>query len=293
MFENNPSNSFFQDNAVLDVVSDIAKDLTLYKSQISNNSFNSISLIESKLDNLHNYMRYVENRFSSETNSLYTNVKDQFEFIGNQFSNVMSAGSTMDTRVQNIEHRVNNLYEDLRKYETSINTRLAGLEEIRALYSRMDEQVLHINKQLEQLFYMVGKNEQKLDQVIFQKETLLSVKNPLDGNEQFLQDRNRKINEIYQNLRDNGNTDFPKFNQTKNNFDIKLENPGSQERKFEFNTFTKGSENQPKNLSRVDSTHTNSMFNSSHPAKLEKPKKPKESDTQIYSEKVTPAKNVT
>ena len=293
MFENNPSNSFFQDNAVLDVVSDIAKDLTLYKSQISNNSFNSISLIESKLDNLHNYMRYVENRFSSETNSLYVNVKDQFEFIGNQFSNVMSAGSTMDTRVQNIEHRVNNLYEDLRKYETSINTRLAGLEEIRALYSRMDEQVLHINKQLEQLFYMVGKNEQKLDQVIFQKETLLSVKNPLDGNEHFLQDRNRKINEIYQNLRDNGNTDFPKFNQTKNNFDIKLENPGSQERKFEFNTFTKGSENQPKNLSRVDSTHTNSMFNSSHPEKPDKSKKPKESDTHIYSEKVTPAKNVT
>ena len=292
MMENSNTNSFFQDNTVLNVVSDIAKDLNQYKTQVSNSNFNSISMFESKLENIHNYMQYVENRFSSETNSLYNNVKDQFDFISNQFSNVMSAGSIMDSRVQNIERRVDNLYDQLTKYEININTRLTSLEEIKALYNRIDEKILQMNSKVEQLFYMTGKNEQKLDLIMLQKEASSKL-NSLDGNDQFFKDRNRKIDEIYHNLRENLKSEQPTFNFSNKNFDIKPEDFESSQRKFEFNTFSKDFESKTNNFSNLNPSQTTSNQNSTQKNKSDSLNLQNSGFNAQGSTKTTPKKSTT
>lgn len=141
----------------------------------------------------------------------------------------------MDSRVQNIEKRIENLYEELRKYENNVNVKLTSLEEFRTMYARTDEQVLHLTKQLENLFYMLGKNEQKLDLIILQKDNSASVRNHFEVDDQSRKDRNRKLNEAYQHLNQNMGSDLPTFTGVKNNFNMNLENLDTVDRKFDFN----------------------------------------------------------
>ena len=290
MFEQGSNNSFFQETQVLDVVSDLSKDLVQYKNQISNSNFNNISYFETKLENVHNYIHFVENKISSETNQLYNSCKGQFDLISNQFSNVLSAGSNMDTKVQNVEHRVDNLYDELRKYDANINCRLSSLEEIKTMYARMDEVIMHINKQLEQLFYLVGKNETKIDQLIIQKE-VAATKNPFEFNEQIHKDRCRKIEEIYQNMKKNTSTEFPEFDIKKNNyFDIKLDNADSHHRKFEFGATTKGFEYNTNAYNKFNSTEIYRDKNLNETSTPGKVSKDEQSLSGVNCSKTTPSK---
>ena len=256
MIEQYSNNSFFQDNTVLDVVNDMSKDFGNFKNQLSTNQFNNVSQLETKLENVQQYIHYVDNRISTETNSLFNSCKNQFDCVNSQFSHVMTVGNNVDSKVQNLERRVDSIYDDLRKFENNINSRLSSLEEIRAMYARNDEMLLHINKQLEQLFYMVGKNETKIDQAILNKEAALSARNPVEYNEQFYKDRNRKLDEIYQNLNKNVSSELPAYNVTKNNFDIKLDNLEVKKRQFDFNTASEGFNFNGNTMFNTDTSQT-------------------------------------
>ena len=240
MIEYNQNNSFFQDNTVLDVVNDISKDFGYFKNQLSTNQFNNVSQFETKLENVQQYIHYVDNRITTEVNSLFNSTKNQFDFVNSQFSNVMTIGSNVDSKVQNVERRMDNLYNDLRNFENNINSRLSSLEEIKAMFARLDENVTQMNRQLENLFYLYGKSEARFDQFILNKETSQATRNPFDCPEQLYKERSKKIEEIKQNLNRNMNADPPAFNLTKNNFDIKLDNLEVKQRKFDFNKPNEG-----------------------------------------------------
>ena len=240
MIEPYSNNTFFQDNAVLDVVNDISKDFGYFKNQLSTNQFNNVSQFETKLENVQQYIHYVDSRITNEVNGLFNSCKNQFGFVNSQFSNVMTVGSNVDSKVQNVENRVNNLYDDLRNFEININSRLSSLEEIKAMFARMDQTLIHVNSQLENLFYLYGKSEATLNQFILNKEASQATRNPFDCPEQLYKERSKKIEEIKQNLNKNINTEQPAYNVTKNNFDIKLDNLEVKERKFDFNAPTEG-----------------------------------------------------
>ena len=240
MIEYNQNNSFFQDNTVLDVVNDISKDFGYFKNQLSTNQFNNVSQFETKLENVQQYIHYVDNRITTEVNSLFNSTKNQFDFVNSQFSNVMTIGSNVDSKVQNVERRMDNLYNDLRNFENNINSRLSSLEEIKAMFARLDENVTQMNRQLENLFYLVGKSEARFDQFILNKEASQSTRNPFDCPDQLYKERSKKIDEIKQNLSKNISTEQPAYNITKNNFDIKLDNLEVKERTFDFNAPIEG-----------------------------------------------------
>ena len=58
MIEQYSNNSFFQDNTVLDVVNDMSKDFGNFKNQLSTNQFNNVSQLETKLENVQQYIHY-------------------------------------------------------------------------------------------------------------------------------------------------------------------------------------------------------------------------------------------
>ena len=80
--------------------------------------------------------------------------------------------------------------------------------------------------------HMLEKNDQKLDNFLFQKDFLASknIQEDKSSNPIF----NKKLEKIYQNLDSNLNTTFPVFSTSKNTFDIKLDKSSSLDRKFDF-----------------------------------------------------------
>ena len=75
MIEQYSNNSYFQDNAVLDVVNDISKGFGHFKNQLSSSQFNNVSQFETKIENLQHFMHCIDNRITTETNSLSTLAK--------------------------------------------------------------------------------------------------------------------------------------------------------------------------------------------------------------------------
>ena len=228
MFDNTSNNTFFQDNnAVLDVVYDITKDQNQYKYQISNNNFNNLNILESKIDNIYSNQQTVNDRITTETGGLFNSCKQQFDFFNTQISNVMSIGTNFDTKVGNLERRVDGLYEVLKKFEQNINSRFDSLEEFRVTISRTDQTNIYLSKQVDYLLHMIEKNDQKLDNYIFQKETLVT-KNFQDEQAKVNPMFNKKIEKIYQNMDQNLNSHIPSFNASRHNIDLNLEKSSSQ-----------------------------------------------------------------
>ena len=77
----------------------------------------------------------------------------------------------MDIKIQHIEKRIDNLYDDLRKYEDSINTRLTSLDETKVLYAKLNEQVMSLSSKLDMFYSMITKNDTKLEQICEWKDT--------------------------------------------------------------------------------------------------------------------------
>ena len=152
----------------------------------------------------------------------------------------MTVGSNVDSKVQNVERRVDNLYDDLRRFEIDINSRLSSLEEVKAMFARIDEAVTQMNNQIQNLFYLFGKHESKVNQVILNKEVSQTARNPFECPDQLFQERNRKIEEIKHNLNTNFSTENSLFHLTKNNFDMKLENLDVKRTNFDFSKPTDG-----------------------------------------------------
>ena len=86
MLDNISTNSYFQDNTVLDVVCDISKDIMNYKNQFSTTNFNNLSLVENKLYNIQTQLQFINNRIDSETNGIYNACQNQFESINKTFT---------------------------------------------------------------------------------------------------------------------------------------------------------------------------------------------------------------
>ena len=255
MNDNNSINSFFQENQVLDLVVDISKDLNSYKTQVLNNSFNNISLVETKLESLQNYIQFTNNRLNSETSSLYNSCKNQFDFISNQFTNLLFTGSNVDTKVQNIEKRIDTLYDDLRRFETNVNERLNSFDETKIQCSTQNQHVLNLNNKFDMIYQLVCKNDAKLDQMIIQRDSFMSTRNQFDTNDQSFKDRKQKYDEAYQNLNSNQNLGLPKFSESNNIFNMNLENFDGVDKKFEFNTFPKGLDLKPNTINTSDSNY--------------------------------------
>lgn len=240
MFEQPSNNSFFQDNnAVLDVVYDITKDQNQYKYQITNNNFNNLNILEGKMDNIYSNQQLVNERITTETGSLFNSCKQQFDFFTTQISNVISTGTNFDTKVSNLERRVDGLYEVLKKFEQNINSRFESLEEFKVTISRIDQSNIHLSKQVDYLLHMIEKNDQKIDNYIFQKETLVT-KNLQDEQAKINPLFNKKLEKIYQNMDQNLNSHIPSFNATRYNMDLNLEKSSSQNKGFDFSKTNNG-----------------------------------------------------
>jgi len=86
---------------------------------------------------------------------------------------------------------------------------------------------------------MIEKNDQKLDNYIFQKETLVT-KNFQDEQAKVNPMFNKKIEKIYQNMDQNLNSHIPSFNASRYNIDLNLEKSSSQNKTFDFSKMNNG-----------------------------------------------------
>ena len=232
MIESTSQNNYFQDG-MLEVVYDITKDLNQYKFQVSNNNFNNLSILEGKIENLFSSQSNVNDRINKETGLLYDACKNQFEFMTTQISNVINVGTNFDSKVSNLEKKVEGLYDTLKKFELNINSRFDSLEQLRQSVTRVDQSNIYLGKQIDFLIHWQEKNEQKLDHYLFQKEALAS-KNINEDKNSTSPLFNKKIEKIYQNLDSNLNATFPVFSSSKSNFDIKSDKTSRQDRRFDF-----------------------------------------------------------
>lgn len=232
MSDQNKPNHFFQDNnQVIDICYDISRHINDQQQQISNNSFNNFNILESKIENIYNSISTVNERITSETNSLFGACKNQFDFFSNQISSVLNIGNNFDIKVQNLEKRVDGLYETLKRFEQNILSRFDSLEELRVSFSRIDQTVIYIGKQIDMIMNMLDKNEQKLDGFILQSHIASNTeKNTFDPLS------NSKIQKIYENLESNINSSLPSFTKTNSNIDLKIDKTPSQDKRYDFNS---------------------------------------------------------
>ena len=66
----------------------------------------------------------------------------------------MSVGNNFDSKVCNLERRVDGLYDVLKKFEQNINSRFESLEELRVTVTRVDQNNIYLGKQIDFLIHM-------------------------------------------------------------------------------------------------------------------------------------------
>ena len=137
------------------------------------------------------------------------------------------------------------------------NSRFESLEELRVTVTRVDQNNIYLGKQIDFLIHMQEKNDQKLDNFIFQREVFVS-KNVQENKDCVNPMINKKLEKIYQNLDPNLNTTFPVFSTSKTNYDFKLDKSASCDRKYDFsNVVYTGPYNCP-NMKKATSNDSDS-----------------------------------
>ena len=66
----------------------------------------------------------------------------------------MGVGTNFDSKVCNLERRVDGLYDVLKRFEQNINSRFESLEELRVTVTRVDQNNIYIGKQIDFLIHM-------------------------------------------------------------------------------------------------------------------------------------------